>query len=105
MQEKAFTFAGERNPDVNPSSHMMDFEIANMHAIQLLLPNAQVKRCLCHFPQSLWQKVPSLDLTHECRTMESDSRKCASMLSGLPFVPLEDVNEILNTLWRTQKKT
>lgn len=36
--------------------------------------------------------------------MENNACKCMSMLFGLlPFVDLEDVNEILNTLWRKQK--
>lgn len=71
---------------------MMDFKTALTNAIRLLLPNAHVRRCLFHFSQSLWQKIPSLGLTREHIT-ESNTRKCATMLFGLPFVPLEDVNE------------
>ena len=37
--------------------------------------------------------------------MENTACKYTSMLLGLlPYVDLEDVNEILNTLWRKQKK-
>lgn len=54
IYEKVLAFAHERDLNINPSSCMTDFEIANMNAIQLLLPNAQIKGCLFQFSQSLW---------------------------------------------------
>ena len=46
---KVLTFAWKRNLNINLSLCMMDFKVANMNAIQLFLPNAQVKGYLFHF--------------------------------------------------------
>ena len=51
--EKVLAFALEKDLDINPSLCIMDFQIACMNVIQLLLPNIQVKGCLFRFSQSL----------------------------------------------------
>ena len=85
IYEKVPEFAQERNLDINLSLCVVDFKIANMNVIQLLLPNAQVKGCLFHFSQSLCRKISSLCLTLLYVAMESNAPECASMLLELPF--------------------
>ncbi|KFD61048.1 hypothetical protein M514_08442 [Trichuris suis] len=93
VYQRIIDYGEERNWNINPSLCMMDFELANMNAIRSLLPNAEIKGCLFHISQSLWRRISSSGLASSYNAVESDTRRCASMLFGLPFVPVEDVVE------------
>ncbi|KFD46116.1 hypothetical protein M514_13011 [Trichuris suis] len=67
--------------------------MANMNAIRSVLPNAQIKGCLFHFSQSIWRRISSSGQTSSYRELGNSTRSCAFMLFGLPFVPVEDVEE------------
>ncbi|KHJ40130.1 hypothetical protein D918_09827 [Trichuris suis] len=93
VYQRIIDYAEERNWSINPSLCMMDFELANMNAIRSLLLNAENKDCLFHFSQSLWRRISSWGLACSYNAVESATRRCASMLFDLPFVPAEDVVE------------
>ncbi|XP_034231509.1 uncharacterized protein LOC117639742 [Thrips palmi] len=77
-------------------SFMMDFEIANINAVQALFPRVNVKGCLFHFDQMLWTRVVELGLKNEYETVGSDIRQDVVTLMALPFIPLEDLEETFN---------
>lgn len=45
--------------NLNPSSHMMDFESAAAKASKQVFPNADIKFCHFHFAKAIWRKIKS----------------------------------------------
>ncbi|KHJ48013.1 FLYWCH zinc finger domain protein [Trichuris suis] len=93
IYERVVEFAREKNLKIRPSLCMMDFQLANVNAIREVFPNARIRGCLFSFAQLLWQRMSFLRLTSRYKWLDSNTRKCGSMLFALPFVPLEDVSE------------
>jgi len=44
-------------PDLNPSSIMIDFEQSFTLAFKHVFPNSKIKRCFFHFQQCIWSKI------------------------------------------------
>ena len=82
----------------------MGSEIANTNTTWLYQMNKEKDACfICH--NHCGKKI-LFGRAYEYITIVINSQhtKCSSMQFGVLFLPLEDINEILNTLWRRQKK-
>ncbi|CDW58273.1 FLYWCH and MULE domain containing protein [Trichuris trichiura] len=101
---KILGLAREKKLKVQPSLCMMDFQPANMNAIQEIFPKVWIKGCLFSFAQLLRQRISFLQLTSRYELLESSIRKCVSMLFALPFVPLEDVGEAFEHIAETAEE-
>lgn len=79
-------------PKMNPSSMMMDLEIAASNAFRTKFPNARVRYCFFHVEQALYRNLASRGL--KARYAEDDQFNLKiKTLPALGFVPVKEVEE------------
>lgn len=76
-----------------PSRVSVDFERASINAIQSVFLDAEVHCCLFHWGQAAWRKVAELGLISLMRD-DNEIKMSISTLFGLPFLPVEDLEQI-----------
>ena len=83
--------------DLKPTTMMSDFELANINQAKVHFPEVRIKNCLFHFSQNIWRNCVERGLKTAC-TYNKPIRQRIMHLFGLPFVPLDDVEEVFNML-------
>jgi hypothetical protein len=97
--ERVFRKLLELRPSLTPSSILIDFEIATMHALFIVLANATMFGYLFHLGQSLWRRIRNEGLVNLYRDDVNEEVKLHSnMLISLSFVPPEDAGAAFNAL-------
>lgn len=87
--------ANEGGLVLDPAFGIMDFERANINAFQTYFPNAAVALCLFHFSQSLYRQIVSKGLRDAYLNVDDPTvRQALIPFFGLPFVPLQHLNEV-----------
>lgn len=84
-------------PNLNPKTILIDFELGFMGAISKFFPNATIWGCFFHFSQCLWRKVQEEGLQTRYIVDEVfayEIRKPAA----LAFMPQIDVIDAFETL-------
>jgi len=84
--------------ELSPQQFMMDMELADVNAARTAFRQAHVQVCLYHFNQSLWRNVQRFGLAEEYETLDSPIRKQLVALMALPFIPLDEVVEVFETI-------
>ena len=82
----------ELNPELSPSSVMIDFEVASKNALQEVFPDVRIQGCFYHLSQAIYRKVQSTGLQQEYQTNEDLNIKIR-MLAALAFVPVHEIVE------------
>lgn len=102
MYQEIKNLCSATNIQLNPRVMMTDFELASMNAGRHHFPDADIKGCLFHFCQSIWRHVVQLGLkaaynNEADRTIRDEIRQ----LMALPFVPVEHVQDVFDSLVET----
>ena len=82
---------------MRPVSIICDFEQAAIHAFQDAFPTVRIKGCFFHLAQNMHTHLVSLGLSNLYKT-DSDFALWAKMIIALAFVPLEKMDEYMDTL-------
>jgi len=85
------------NPNLNPRSIVVDFELAAIRAFQDIFQGATVNGCMFHFGQCVWRKLQSEGLSGRYRD-DVDFATRVKCLLGLAFVPVAEVIAAYETL-------
>ncbi|KAL4083308.1 hypothetical protein QTP88_028637 [Uroleucon formosanum] len=75
-------------PNLNPSSFMIDFEQPFILAFKDVFPNAEIKGCFFHFQQCTWRKIQENGL----QNMYAEDAELSLQirhLCALAFVPMD----------------
>lgn len=86
--------------DLNPQVIMSDFELAFMNAARATFDNSAIKGCLFHFTQAIWKKTVSLGLKPQYREDPAITKVVRELLA-LPFVPLDDIETVFDSIVAT----
>lgn len=85
------------NMNFSPDFVMLDFEMSAINAVRAVLPNSTVSGCLYHFSQAIWRQVVNLGLKVRF-TEDVVIRNDIQRLMGLPFIPLDNIEEVFDYL-------
>lgn len=85
------------NPNLNPTTVLIDFELAIKNALETVFPGVIVSGCFFHFSQNIWRRVQASGLQERYQedfNFVTDVR----MIAALAFVPENDVERFFNLL-------
>jgi hypothetical protein len=83
----------------NPKFVSTDFELSAITAFRAAFPTAQSTGCYFHFAQIMWRKLQNQGLQETYNRRENEVfRKNFKAILGLPFVPLDDVEEAFDEI-------
>ena len=82
-----------------PSSILLDYELAIHNAVAEVCPSTTRRGCNFHFKQSLLKHLRQCDLIEEYRIENSPVRDGFAKMGALAFVPVEEVERV----WRNLK--
>lgn len=82
-----------------PTHFIVDFEIAFMNAIRVVLPATQVHGCLFHLTQAFWRYAVTNCGLRAAFSEDENVKNAIQMLFALPFLPLEDLEETFDLLY------
>ena len=85
------------NDKMCPTSFMMDFELAQKQAVEVIFPQAHISACLFHLSQNILKKVQDAHMIKLFRKDQSFSENC-KMIAAIAFVPLDEVLNAFETL-------
>lgn len=98
--EECFRFVRDKS-NANPSTILIDFEIAAHQAIRAVFQlNTEIRGCFYHLTQSTWRKIQQLGLTVLYKE-DSDFRSFCGKLDGLALLPVDRVQEGMDYLKRS----
>lgn len=89
--------ASDYGLSLRPETMMCDFELANMNAVRAHFPGIDLRGCLFHFGQNVWRHAEDNGLKGPYKNDE-EIRKQIQYLLGLPFVPVEDIPEVFDSI-------
>lgn len=78
-------------PNIKPSSIMMDFEVALHNAFEELFENVRIRGCFFHFCQCVWRKIQNIYELRQNYVEDSQFALNVRQLLTLAFVPVKDV--------------
>lgn len=90
--ERLFEALKQLEPRLQPTTVMIDFEIAAKQAIASVFPQASIVGCYFHLGQSLWRRVQSEGLQQQYQD-DADFALLIRHLLALAFVPLDDMED------------
>ena len=97
MYRRVYKIMKELEPALNPTSVLLDFELANIQALREEFPHAQISLCLFHLSQSIFRKTT--ELGHKVRySNDEEFRHLIRCLPALAMIPKEDVFQAFNEL-------
>lgn len=91
------THAQSLNLNLMPNIITADFELAAINSIQDVFPESDVKCCLFHWGQNIFRQAVNFGLKTIFRTND-DVKESILMLLALPFVPLDDLQDVFDKL-------
>lgn len=80
----------ELKRNLNPTSIIVDFELAFIIKFQEIFPETEIHGCLYHFSQSVWRHIQECGLQKKYQDDENVSFEIRKLLA-LTFVPPQDV--------------
>jgi len=84
-------------PDLNPSSIMIDFEQPFILAFKDVFPNSEIKGCFFHFQQCIWRKIQENGLQN-MYAEDAEFSLQIRHLCALAFVPMDKSVQYFNDL-------
>ena len=84
-------------PNLNPTTVLIDFELAIKNSFETVFPGVQVKGCYFHFTQNIWRKIQANGL-QERYQQDVQFVEEVRMIAALAFVPENDVRRVFNDL-------
>jgi MULE transposase domain/FLYWCH zinc finger domain len=87
----------ESNQVLRPHFIVSDFELAAINAARTVFPQSTLHGCLFHLNQAIWRKAVNLGLKVQF-SHDKDIRDSILKLLALPFVPLDDVENVFQEL-------
>ncbi|KAB0799136.1 hypothetical protein PPYR_07016 [Photinus pyralis] len=94
---RMFELVIELQPELNPESIACDFENAAISAMKHCFPRAEIRGCFFHLVQNMHKKLSHLGLMQRYR-IEADFALAAKMVTALPFVPHQHLDEAIDML-------
>ncbi len=85
------------NPNLNPHTVLIDFELAIKNALETVFPGVIMKGCYFHFTRNIWKRIQSNGL-HERYQHDHGFVTDVRMIAALAFVPENDVDRVYNIL-------
>ena len=79
--------------DFQPTSVMMDFELAMHNAVATVWPGSVRRGCFFHYKQALFRRLHTCGLTPSYEQLGSPVREFFKHVGALPFVPRGDLVE------------
>lgn len=93
-------YAVNNHLTLSPRYAVSDFEIANMNACRAAFPEVTLTGCLYHYTQSIWRQVVSKGLRELYLDIQQPTiRQQIQQIMALPFIPLQDVQEVWELLY------
>lgn len=97
--QQLLVIAAEMAIVIAPEHVLTDFEQAAINAFRTVFPAAVLHGCLFHFTQSIWRNTVSRGLRGVYLDRENpERRRQIQQFFGLPFLPLEDLEEVFDSL-------
>ena len=97
LYRRVYKILKEKEPSLNPSSVLLDFELANIQALREEFPRARISLCLFHLSQSIFRKAA--ELGHKVQYSNDEKfRHLIRCLPALAMIPEEDVFQAFNEL-------
>ena len=87
----------ELNPQLQPLTVMIDFELASRNALAEVFPGATIQGCFYHLSQAVYRKVQSVGLQNGYQN-DANLSLHIRMLTALAFVPVDDVLDYFEVL-------
>ena len=85
------------NQNLNPSTVLIDFEVAVKNALEIVFPGVDVKGCYFHLTQNIYKRIKDNGLQVRYQQDAAFTLE-VRMIAALAFVPGNDVNQYFNTL-------
>ncbi|KAL5238954.1 hypothetical protein ACI65C_006364 [Semiaphis heraclei] len=79
-------------PQWQPETVIIDFELAAMAGIQFIFPSINIQGCWFHSSQAIWRKIGNLGMTELC-TSDRGAYDTVHMIMALPLIPGNVLNE------------
>ena len=83
----------QRNFLFSPEKFMLDFEVASINVIQVVLPLTIVKACFFHYAHCTWRKTQSCGLMSKYKQYDN-VKKLLRRAAVLPLIPIQQVENI-----------
>lgn len=84
-------------PNLNPTTVLIDFELAIKNSFETVFPGVQVKGCYFHFTQNIWGKIQANGLQKRYQ-QDIQFVEEVRMIAALAFVPENDVRRVFHHL-------
>ena len=84
-------------PTLNPSTVLIDFELAIKNGLESVFPGADIYFCFFHFCQNIWRKIQANGLQQRYQD-DFDFVTQVRMIAALAFVPGNDVDRVFALL-------
>lgn len=94
---RLFELIKECHPYVNPGSIICDYELAAFSAMKEIFPDVEIKGCFFHLSQNMQKHIGTLGLTNLYNN-NIDFCLNAKMILALAFVPIERIDDYLDSL-------
>ena len=78
---------------------LIDFEASVWRAIPEIFPEVEIRGCIFHWGQAVWRKIQELGLQSPY-TNDVDIHKYLRKLLSLPYVPAQNIDELLIRFYR-----
>ncbi|XP_050057873.1 uncharacterized protein LOC126550421 [Aphis gossypii] len=79
-------------PQWQPETIIIDFELAAMAGIQFIFPGINIQGCWFHSSQAIWRKIGNLGMIELC-TSDRGAYDIVHMIMALPLIPGNKINE------------
>lgn len=90
--------------EFNPSTIMIDYEIAAYNALRRIFPLSNIRGCLFHFAQCIWQKLSELGfktLYNNCQHFET----LVNYMVAIALVPPDMMHNAWNIILQEARRT
>ena len=94
--ENLFRQVKALNPELSPTSIMIDFENAIKNALHTVFPDITIQGCFYHLSQAIYRKVQNEGLQVQYQN-DVDLNMCIRSMAALAFVPVNDIVESFET--------
>ena len=94
---RVFQILKAARPGLNPSTAILDFEVAARNAMRAEFPAVEIQFCYFHLTQSVWRRIQQEGLREAYVTSEAHRTFLKSMCA-LAFLPPEQVEESFTEL-------
>ncbi|KAG8238223.1 hypothetical protein J437_LFUL017252 [Ladona fulva] len=94
---KLFDIIKDLQQGLQPATISCDFEIAAFRSMREHFPHARIQGCFFHLTHNMKKHLCSMGLIHRYNNDAQFSLQ-ARMVSALPFIPIQDMEEAVDSL-------